>query len=273
MKNQIEESVSFIKSKVDVQPEFGIILGTGLGALVNDIVISNSIDYDDIPNFPISTVESHHGRLIFGALEGVHVVVMQGRFHYYEGYSMQQVTFPVRVLKMIGVNNLFISNAAGGLNEDFNISDLMIINDHIDLFPENPLRGINDVGFGPRFPDMSEPYYQPWIDESIKIAKDLGIHVHKGVYAALSGPNLETKAEYKYLATIGADAVGMSTIPECIVANHMGMRVFAVSVITDLCVPGQIEKVTVEKVIAAAGEAEPGLTLLIRKLIASVSIL
>ena len=269
MKKEVQESVSYLESRVKIKPTCGIILGTGLGALVDEIVISDSIGYDNIPNFPISTVESHHGRLIFGSLNNVDVVVMQGRFHYYEGYSMQEVTFPVRVLKKMGVQNLFISNAAGGLNSDFNVSDLMIINDHIDLFPENPLRGLNNSDFGPRFPDMSVPYYTPWIDEALSLASTLSVSVHQGVYAGVSGPNLETKAEYKYLSIIGADAVGMSTIPENIVANHMGMRVFAVSVITDLCV-GDIQKVTVEKVIAAAKKAEPALTQLIKKLVSKV---
>jgi len=271
MNKEIEAAYAYIKTITDRRPKSAIILGTGLGALVDDVAIDVSIPYGDIPHFPVSTVESHHGRLIFGTLDGVDVLVMQGRFHYYEGYSMKEITLPVRVMKLLGVTKLFISNAAGGLNPEQEVSDLMIINDHINLFPEHPLRGSNDAAWGPRFPDMSEPYYQPWIDRAMEIGKQLEIGVHQGVYAAVTGPTLETKAEYKYISIIGADAVGMSTIPENIVAVHMGMRVFAVSVITDLGIAGKIEKVTVEKVIAAAHKAEPGLTVLIRTLIKEIN--
>ena len=271
MLQKIKETVSFLRNRYSDTVENGIILGTGLGALVNDISIEKVVEYEDIPHFPISTVESHHGRLIFGNLEGKSVVVMHGRFHYYEGYSMKEVTFPVRVLAMLGIKQLFISNAAGGLNPDFKVSDLMVINDHIDLFPENPLRGENFDELGPRFPDMSEPYNSMMIDLAMDIANKENIPIHQGVYAAVSGPNLETRAEYNYIRTIGADAVGMSTIPENIVATQMGIPCFAISVITDLCVSGKIEKVTVEKIILAANKAEPGMTTIIKGLLKKVS--
>ncbi len=267
MIDKIQEAVKFINSK-DVQaPEFGIILGTGLGALVKDIEEPQIINYEDIPHFPVSTVEFHSGKLIFGKLAGKKVVVMQGRFHYYEGYSMKEVTFPVRVLKMLGIKKLFISNAAGGINQDYRLSDLMILNDHINLMPENPLVGKNIDELGGRFPDMSEPYDLDLIDQAMDIAKAHDLPVHQGVYASVSGPNLETKAEYKYLGIIGADAVGMSTVPENIVARHMDLPCFAVSVITDLCYPGAIKKVVVEEIIAAAMKAEPHMTLIIKELI------
>jgi purine-nucleoside phosphorylase len=235
--------------------------------LVEYINIDTVIDYEDIPHFPVSTVESHKGKLIFGQLGGNDVVVMQGRFHYYEGYDMKQITFPVRVMKLLGIDQLFVSNAAGGLNPEFNVSDLMILNDHINLLPANPLSGPNLDELGPRFPDMSEPYDRIFIDLAKKVKAELAGEVHEGVYAVVTGPNLETPAEYKYLRTIGADAVGMSTVPEVLVAKHMGLPVFAVSVITDLCYPGAIEKVTVEKVIAAAKKAEPQLTKLFIKML------
>ncbi len=267
MLEKINESVQFLREQFGGKPANGIILGTGLGALVDDILIEKVVPYDDIPHFPVSTVESHHGRLIFGSLMGKSVVVMQGRFHYYEGYSLKEVTFPVRVMAILGIKRLFISNAAGGLNPDYEISDLMIINDHIDLFPDNPLRGENINELGPRFVDLSEPYNFEMIDMAMALSKKENIPAHQGVYAAVSGPNLETRAEYKYIRTIGADAVGMSTIPENIVANHMGIPCFALSVITDLCVPGKIEKVSVDKIIAAANKAEPGMTTIIKGLL------
>ena len=266
----IKEAVDTIRSLTSFKPEIGIILGTGLGSLVDFVKIEKAIDYDEIPHFPISTVESHHGRLLFGTLGGKNVVVMQGRFHYYEGYSMQQLTFPVRVMKFLGIKNLIVSNAAGGLNPAFAISDLMILSDHINLLPANPLTGPNLDELGPRFPDMSEPYDRSIIELGLKIGQTLKGNVHQGVYAVVTGPNLETPAEYNYLRTIGADAVGMSTVPEVIVARHMGIPVFAVSVITDLCYPGAIEKVTVEKVIAAARKAEPQLTQLIAEMLSSL---
>jgi purine-nucleoside phosphorylase len=264
---KIREAVAYIKSKCDFKPQVGVILGTGLGGLVEKVIIEGDIPYDEIPHFPVSTVESHHGRLLLGTLNGKPVVVMQGRFHYYEGYNMQQVTFPVRVMKLLGIKQLLVSNAAGGLNPKMKVSDLMIISDHINLFPENPLTGANLDQLGPRFPDMSEPYSRELIDKSLKISDDLDSAVHQGVYAAVTGPNLETPAEYRYLQIIGADAIGMSTIPEVLVARHMEIPVFATSVITDLCYPGVIEKVSVEKIIAAAGKAEPSLTELFSRLI------
>lgn len=268
MIQKIEDAVSFIRKEVSFQPKIGIILGTGLGALVNNIRIEKSLSYKDIPHFPVSTVEGHSGKLIFGWLSEKPVVVMQGRFHYYEGYDMQEVTFPVRVLKKLGILKLFISNAAGALNPDHQLSDLMLLNDHINLFPENPLRGRNVDELGPRFPDMFEPYDSKLLKQALYVADTLNIKLHQGVYAGVSGPNLETPAEYRYLRTIGADAVGMSTIPEVIVARHMHLPVMAISVLTDLCMPGHLEPVSIEKVLAAAAKAEPNLTALLTELTA-----
>lgn len=267
---QINEAAEYIRSKHYVKPDAGIILGTGLGGLVKDIHITTTISYKDIPHFPVSTVESHEGKLIMGKLGGKEVVVMQGRFHYYEGYSMQQITFPVRVMKALGIEKLFISNAAGGLDPAQQVSELMIINDHINLLPEHPLRGKNEDSLGPRFPDMSNAYDAEFIERAKKIAGDNKIRIHEGVYASVQGPTLETKAEYKYLRIIGADAVGMSTVPECIVAHHAGMRVFAVSVITDLGVEGLIKETSIEDVIKAASLAEPNLFVIMKELIASL---
>ncbi|MEQ9426826.1 MAG: purine-nucleoside phosphorylase [Cyclobacteriaceae bacterium] len=264
---KINEAVDFIKSHNVTSPRYGIVLGTGLGALVNEMKIEKIINYDEIPHFPVSTVEFHSGKLMFGRLADKPVVVMQGRFHFYEGYSMKEVTFPIRVMKLLGIEKLFMSNAAGGLNESFNISDLMIINDHINLMTQNPLTGKNLDEFGGRFTDMYEPYDFSMVHSGLKIAKELGIQTHEGVYAAVPGPNLETRAEYRYLSIIGADAVGMSTVPEIIVARHMEIPCFAVSVITDLCYPSAVEKIDIQKIIAAAHKAEPGLTKLITRLI------
>lgn len=264
---QIRLAYEYIHSLYAESLEVGIILGTGLGQLIDNIQIELEIPYEEIPFFPVSTVESHKGKLIFGKLSGKSVVAMQGRFHYYEGYSMKEVTFPVRVMKLLGIQHLFVSNAAGGLNPDFGIGELMIINDHIDLFPENPLRGKNLDQFGVRFPDMSEPYDLSLIEKAHQIGEKNNIKLHQGVYAAVQGPNLETKAEYKYLRTIGGDAIGMSTIPEVIVARHMELPVFAISAITDLCSPGNIKKVRIEEVLAAAAKAEPGMSLIIRELV------
>jgi len=264
---KFNEAVEYIKSHYEHKPQYGIILGTGLGGLVEDIEIEVTIDYKEIPHFPVSTVESHSGHLHFGMLSGKRVMVMQGRFHYYEGYSSKEITFPVRVMKLLGVERLFISNASGGVNPDFEISDIMIMTDHINLHPDNPLRGPNLDEFGPRFPDMSEPYDRKMVQLAEEIAKEFDIKVQKGVYASVTGPNLETPAEYKYVRAIGADAVGMSTVPECIVARHMGMPVFAISVITDLGVDGKIVEVTVEDVIEAASWAEPKMTLIFKELI------
>jgi purine-nucleoside phosphorylase len=267
---QYDETLNYIKSQIqDFKPEFGIILGTGLGALVNDIVVNFSISYDAIPHFPVSTVESHSGKLIFGHLADRNVVVMQGRFHYYEGYSMEEVVYPVRIMKRLGIQKLFVSNAAGGLNPEFNTSDLMVITDHINLQPTNPLIGKNDEKLGPRFPDMSEPYDETMIQQARQIGTADGIPLQFGVYVSVPGPMLETKAEYKYLTIIGADAVGMSTVPEIIAARHMGLPCFAVSVITDMCVPGKIKKVILLDILEAAAKAEPKMTLLIKQLIAT----
>ena len=223
--------------------------------------------YAAIPNFPISTLEFHSGKLIFGTLKGKKVVAMQGRLHYYEGYSMQQITFPIRVLKALGINHLFVSNAAGSLNPEFRKGDLMIINDHINMQPESPLRGINDSDQGPRFPDMSQPYQKSLIMEGLKIAKTENITCHQGVYISVTGPNLETKAEYKYLRIIGGDAVGMSTVPEVIVANHINLPVFAISVLTDEGFPEDLRPVSVEEIIATAAIAEPKMTKILSELI------
>lgn len=264
---QINHAKEYIENIFDGKIEVGIILGTGLGQLINQIQIIHEISYEQIPHFPVSTVESHSGKLIYGILSGKIVIAMQGRFHYYEGYSMKEVTFPVRVLKALGVQNLFVSNAAGGLHPDYKIGGLMILNDHIDLFPENPLRGKNSDLLGPRFPDMSEPYALDLVAEACTIAKNNNIAINQGVYAGVQGPNLETKAEYSYLRIIGADAVGMSTIPEVIVARHMDMKVFAISAITDLCSPGNIKKISIEEVLAAAAIAEPNMSLIIKELV------
>lgn len=268
--DKIKEAAAYITTQTEgFEPVAGIILGTGLGALVNDITIHCELSYDDIPHFPVSTVESHHGKLILGQLSGRPVVVMQGRFHYYEGYSMQEVTFPVRVMKLLGISALMVSNAAGGLNPAYQISDLMILSDHINLQPANPLTGPNLDELGGRFPDMSQPYRKDWVNRALAIAKAQNIPAHAGVYAAVTGPNLETSAEYKYLSIIGADAVGMSTVPEIIVARHMDIPCFAVSVITDVCY-GEISEVSVPEIIAAAMKAEPGMTTIIKELLGSL---
>ncbi|SFG94959.1 purine-nucleoside phosphorylase [Pedobacter insulae] len=271
MLHTLKESVEYLKRKIgDFEPEVGIVLGTGLGGLVKDIKVAYSIMYSSIPHFPISTLEFHSGKLIFGELAGKNVVAMQGRLHYYEGYSMQQITFPIRVLKSIGIRHLFVSNAAGSLNPDFKKGDLMILNDHINLQPESPLRGINDSDLGPRFPDMSEPYNRKLIANGLEIAKNEGIACHEGVYVAVTGPNLETKAEYKYLRIIGGDAVGMSTVPEVIVANHMGLPVFAISVLTDEGFPEILSPFSLEEILETAAEAEPKMTSILSKLISSL---
>ncbi|WP_026463222.1 purine-nucleoside phosphorylase [Adhaeribacter aquaticus] len=265
---ELQEAVAYLKEQTqNYQPDFGIILGTGLGALVNDIKVKYAIPYEAIPHFPVSTVESHSGKLIFGLLGGRQVVVMQGRFHYYEGYTMEQVVFPVRVMKLLGIQKLFVSNAAGGLNPDFNTSDLMVITDHINLQPTNPLIGPNKNELGSRFPDMSQVYDEDLVREALVIAADHAILVQTGVYVSVPGPMLETKAEYKYLSLIGADAVGMSTVPEIIAARHMDLPCFALSVITDMCVPGKIKKVVLLDILEAAAKAEPHMTLLMKELI------
>jgi len=267
MLEQFKESVAFIQSKTNVKPTVGIILGTGLGGLVKEIEIIDEISYGDIPHFPVSTVESHKGKLIFGKLGGKDVVAMQGRFHYYEGYNMQQVTYPVRVMKLLGIEKLFVSNASGGVNPDFEVGEIMILNDHINLFPAHPLIGKNIDELGPRFPDMSEPYCPKMIDTALSIAKENDIKVSVGTYVGLTGPTLETPAEYYYVRAIGGDAVGMSTVPEIIVARHMEIPVFAISIITDLGVKGKIKKVSLQDVINVASRQEPKMTLIMRELI------
>lgn len=270
LRNKIKEAVDFIRTKTQMRPKIGIILGTGLGRLAEEIEKEVVIDYQDIPHFPVSTVESHHGKLIFGRLGGKEVVAMQGRFHYYEGYTMEQITFPVRVMSYkvgLGVETLFISNAGGALNLEFEKGDLMIITDHINLLGDNPLIGPNDNELGVRFPDMSEPYSKELIQLAEKIAAEENIKVRKGVYVAVTGPNLETRAEYRFLRIIGADAVGMSTVPENIVANHMGMKCFGLTIITDIGDPDNLKPLTVEEVIEIANQAEPRMTLLIKKII------
>lgn len=269
MYQMIEETVSFIKNRIGgFVPEFGIILGTGLGNLVEEIAVTHTLLYANIPNFPISTVEFHSGKLIFGVLNGRNVVAMQGRFHYYEGYSMQQITFSVRVMKILGISKLFVSNASGSLKPGILNGDLVIIDDHINLLPDNPLRGPNDTMFGPRFPEMSRPYDKDLIAAGLLIAEKHGIRAHKGIYIATAGPNLETRAEYRYMRIIGGDVVGMSTVPEVIVANHMGLPVFAISVVTDEGFHGDLQPVSLEEIVAVASEAEPKMTLIMKELVA-----
>lgn len=270
MLEAIKKTADYLKSRTGLNPQVGIVLGTGLGGLVNEIDIEHAIPYEEIPNFPVSTVEGHSGKMIFGNLGGKTVVAMQGRFHYYEGYTMQEVTFPIRVMKFLGIQNLILSNASGGVNPDFEIGTIMIQTDHINLFPESPLHGKNYDELGPRFPDMSETYDKGMIDKAKAIAAKHNILVCEGVYVGLSGPCLETPAEYKYVRIIGGDTVGMSTVPEAIVARHMGIPCFAVSIITDLGVPGKIVKVTHEDVQAAASAVEPKMTLIIKDLIADL---
>ncbi|MDA7802976.1 purine-nucleoside phosphorylase [Crocinitomix sp.] len=270
MWKKIVETTEYIHQHFNEQPEIGIVLGTGLGGLVNEIDIKCSLNYEDIPNFPISTVESHSGKLIFGLLSGRMVVAMQGRFHFYEGYTAEQVTFPIRVMKMLGVKRLLLSNASGGVNPDFEVGEIMFVNDHINLFPVHPLRGRNLDELGPRFPDMSEPYDKKMLALAKSIAKEHNIKVSEGVYVGLTGPALETPAEYKYIRIIGGDTVGMSTVPEVIVARHMDIPVFAVSIITDLGVPGKIKKINVAEIIAVAAKQELKMTLIMKDLVAKI---
>ena len=271
MLESIQQTTSYIKSRIgDFEPGVGIILGTGLGGLVSEIEVEKQLMYSNIPDFPISTLEFHSGKLIFGTLAGKKVVAMQGRLHYYEGYTMQQITFPVRVMRMLGIKTLFVSNASGSLNPDFKKGDLMVIEDHINLQPLNPLIGRNEEALGPRFPDMSQPYRRDLIENALNVATANNITCHKGVYVAVTGPNLETKAEYKYLRIIGGDAVGMSTVPEVIVANHMGLPVFAISVLTDEGFPEYLKPVSIEEILAIAHEAEPKMTLILKELIAGL---
>ena len=266
MLQKIQETAEFLKSKMTTAPETAIILGTGLGSLVNEITDKYEIKYEDIPNFPLSTVEGHSGKLIFGKLGNKEIMAMQGRFHFYEGYSMKEVTFPVRVMRELGIKTLFVSNAAGGMSPDFIIGDLMIITDHINMFPEHPLRGKN-IPYGDRFPDMSQAYSSELIAMAKEIAKEKGIRVVEGVYLGTQGPTFETPSEYRMFHRMGGDAVGMSTVPEVIVARHCGIRVFGISVITDLGVEGKIVEVSHEEVQKAADEAQPRMTTIFRDIV------
>ena len=266
MLKKIQETAEFLKGKMTTVPQTAIILGTGLGSLVNEITDKYEIEYKDIPNFPLSTVEGHSGKLIFGKLGKKEVMAMQGRFHFYEGYSMKEVTFPIRVMRELGIKTLFVSNAAGGMNPDFIIGDLMIINDHINFFPEHPLRGKN-IPYGDRFPDMSKAYDKDLISMAKVIAEEKGIRIVEGVYLGTQGPTFETPAEYRMFHRMGADAVGMSTVPEVIVARHCGIKVFGISVITDLGVEGIVVECSHEEVQRAADEAQPKMTTIFREII------
>jgi purine-nucleoside phosphorylase len=269
MIKEINQTIGYLRSAGISDPEIGIVLGTGLGRIANDIDIIRSVDYRDIPHFPLSTVESHSGKLIFGRLEGKKVLAMQGRFHYYEGYSLQKITYPIRIMKLLGIRYLLLSNAAGALNLQFKKGSLMLIEDHINLLPDNPLRGINMNEFGPRFPDMSQPYSRELNDRLIKIAEQEHIVLNKGIYIAVMGPNLETRAEYRMFRNF-ADAVGMSTVPEIIVANHMSVPCAAISVLTDECDPDNLTPAKIEDILETARKAEIQLirilSLLIREL-------
>jgi len=266
--DRIQQTTAYIQSRINSKPIAGIILGSGLGGLVAAVTIEVEIPYTEIPGFPVSTVEGHAGKLIFGTIAGKAVMMMAGRFHYYEGYTMEEITFPVRVMRALGVETLFVSNAAGGMNRNFKVGDIVLIQDHINLFPEHPLRGRNDERFGPRFPDMSEPYNYALLDLATTIASEQQLPIHRGVYAGLQGPTFETRAEYHWLHTCGADLVGMSTVPEVIVAIHGGMKVFGASIVTDLGIREELNKITHEEVLAAANEAAPKLAALVAELIA-----
>lgn len=273
MINQINEAASYIRKQGVSGPEIGVILGTGLGNLfVKEFRNPIIINYNSIPHFPVSTVEYHKGKLIFGTIRKKKVIAMQGRFHYYEGYGMKEITLPVRVMKLLGVKNLLISNAAGNMNLKWKKGEMMMIEDHINLQPDNPLRGENFESLGPRFPDMSQPYSARLNKLLQEIAKENKIKLHKGVYASVMGPQLETRAEYRFLSRIGADAVGMSTVPEVLVANHMSLPCCAVSVLTDDCDPDNLQPVNLEEIVRVAGKAEPSLTKLYVELIERIRI-
>lgn len=263
LRNKINEAKEYITGQIDFEPKIGIILGTGLGSLADGIDVVGTVDYTDIPNFPVSTVESHAGRLLFGNLRGKPVVAMQGRFHYYEGYTLQKVTFPIRVLKALGIETLIVSNACGGLNPQFNKKDIMIITDHINLLGNNPLIGPNDDSIGDRFPDLYNCYDKDLVVLAESVALDQKLPVKKGVYVAVSGPNLETAAEYRFLRIIGADVVGMSTVPEVLAARHQGTKVLGFSIITDMGLPDSLKPCSLDDVIGAAKAAEPKLRELI----------
>ena len=270
LRKQIDEAVASIRKHWQAEPQVGIILGTGLGSLADEIQQEAVIDYGDIPNFPKSTALSHRGRLVCGQLEGVPVVAMEGRFHLYEGYPLQQVTLPVRVMKALGAQTLLVSNACGGLNPQYRLGDIMVIDDHINLLGDNPLIGINDDELGPRFPDMSQPYDFGLIDLTMEVARQQNLHVHRGVFVAVGGPNLETRAEYRFLRNAGADVVGMSTVPEVIVAVHSGMRSIGFSVITDMCFPDALEPADPHEIVRVANEAEPKLRSLVMGVLAKL---
>ena len=263
---QIEEAVEAIRSQWQATPHAGLILGTGLGGLVDEIEVEAALDYQAIPHFPQSTAVGHAGRLVCGRLHGLPVMAMDGRFHMYEGYSLKQITLPVRVMRALGAGLLVVSNASGGMNPYYRCGDIMVIEDHINLMGDNPLIGINDDRLGPRFPDMCEPYDQMLADRALQVARRQDIVAHKGVFVAVPGPNLETRAEYRFLRIIGADAVGMSTVPEVIVAVHCGLRVVGLSIVTDMCLADALEPTDVAKIIAVANQAEPNL----RKLVAGI---
>lgn len=267
MWEKVQETVSYINNKINFQPEFGVILGSGLGGFTNDIDVQFTLPYSEIPNFPVSTVEGHKGALVFGTIGNKKVVAMQGRFHYYEGYSMQEVTFPVRVMKHLGVTKLIVSNAAGGVNPNYRVGSIVIIKDHINMMPEHPLRGKNDPRFGPRFVNMSDPYSPEMIKKAKEIAYELEIDVKDGVYLGLQGPTFETLAEYRMVKILGADCVGMSTVPEVIVARHMDLETFGLSVITDMGSEESIGTITHAEVLEAAKMAEPKVRRLIREFI------
>lgn len=267
MLDHIQNAVDYIRSKSDLQFNTGIVLGSGLGSFREEIVIKVELDYKEIPHFPVSTVEGHSGKLIIGHLEGAPIIALQGRFHYYEGYSLKETTFPIRVFRALGVENLLLSNASGGLDPSQKIGDLMVLTDHLHLFPDNPLRGKNYDELGPRFPDMSEPYSNELIEKAKEVSEQYNLGLHYGVYAGTPGPTYETPAEYKYFRIIGADAVGMSTTAETIVAIHGGMKVFAASVISDLGVEGQIVEISHEEVQEVAAKAGPKLSLLFKEIV------
>jgi purine-nucleoside phosphorylase len=267
MWEKVQETVSYIKEKTNFTPEFGVILGSGLGSFTEDIKIEYTLPYTEIPNFPVSTVQGHKGALVFGTIGSKKVVAMQGRFHYYEGYSMQEVTFPVRVMKYLGVEKLVVSNASGGVNPNYEVGSIVILKDHINMMPEHPLRGKNDERFGPRFVNMSEPYSNKMIAKAKEVAKNLNIKVQEGIYLGLQGPTFETLAEYTMVKNMGADCVGMSTVPEVIVARHMELETFGLSVITDMGDESSIDTISHDEVLEAAKKAEPHVRLLIKELI------
>jgi purine-nucleoside phosphorylase len=270
LREQIDEAVGFIRTKTEFVPKIGIILGTGLGTLAEGINLEAKISYEDIPHFPVSTVESHAGRLIFGYLSGKNVVAMQGRFHYYEGYDMKQVTFPVRVMKALGAHTLVVSNACGGMNPQFKSGDIVVITDHINLLGSNPLFGPNDDSLGPRFPDMCCCYDPHLIAIAENAALNLGLKLQRGVYVAVGGPNLETAAEYRFLRFIGADVVGMSTVPEVIVARHQGMKVLGLSLITDMGLPDALKPTNLAEILATAAKSEPLLKSIMTRVIEDI---